>query len=139
MHGLKHSAAFVCPAHEEDLISAARPFPPAGTASLLCSHAWHACTRASLPSGHRRKVVDAVVFGEGASFNERAAMPCRMEHEPDLCEESMERNTQLARQTPVMCPEKERVTCSSILSFLNRVSKFKLMKLGSDQSTHQML
>ena len=121
MHGLKHSAAFVCPAHEEDLISAAWQL---GLFLLLAlppsSAPMHARTRASSPSGHRRKVVDAVVFGEGASFNERAAMPCRMEHEPDLCEESMERNTQLARQTPVMCPEKERVTCSSIFSFRNR-------------------
>jgi len=80
MHGLKHLAAFVCPAHEEDLISAAWQL---GLFLLLAlppsSAPMHARTRASSPSGHRRKVVDAVVFGEGASFNERAATPCSME------------------------------------------------------------
>jgi len=99
MHGLKHLAAFVCPAHEEDLISAARPFPPAGTASLLCSHAWHACMHArELPS--RQGIGErwwTLLFLERELALTKELPRHAAWNGTNLCEESMERNTQPAQ------------------------------------------
>jgi len=68
-------------------------------------HGMHACMHASFPPVR-------------ASTKE---LPCHAGWNTNLTSvKNQWKETQLARQTPVMCPEKERVTCSSIFSFRNR-------------------
>ena len=51
MHAWAQTLGCLCLPCSRGGSRAARPFPPAGTASLLCSHAWHACMHAhELPS-----------------------------------------------------------------------------------------
>jgi len=102
MHGLKHSAAFVCPAHEEDLISAAwqlglfllLALPPSSAPmhGMACMHARELPSRQGI--GERwwtllfleRELALTKELPRHAAWNGT-----------NLCEESMERNTQPAQ------------------------------------------